>query len=228
MYWEENKQTDKNHVVDDVVDLVFSIQCKCLPVDNVYALSEAVQKVLPWLHDESTAGMHSIHGAASGNGWIRPEDPDALLHLSRRTKFELRVPEHRVEDARALEGKTLNVAGYSVDVKAATVRPLSKITILFSRYLATDENTENEEQIIEWVAQQLKLLGVTPRKMLCGTEHFIQAPEGPIRTRSLMLADLEIEESLIIQRNGLGPHRDLGCGLFVPHKGINDLREEKD
>ena len=109
MYWEDDKQSEKNYVVDDVVDLVFSIQCKCLPVDHIHALSESVQDVLPWLRDESSAGVHSIYGAASGNGWIRPEEPDALLHLSRRTKFELRVPEHRVDDARQLEGKTLNV-----------------------------------------------------------------------------------------------------------------------
>jgi len=228
MYWEEDKQADKTHIVDDVVDLVFSIECKCLPVDHTHALSESVQEVLPWVRDESTAGVHSIYGAASGNGWIRPENPDELLHLSKRTKFELRVPGHRVDDARQLEGKTLNVAGYSVGIKTAVVRPLSKITILFSRYMATDKDTADEEQVIEWAAEQLSLLDIKPRKILCGTEHFIQTPEGQIRTRSLMLADLEIEESLRLQKHGIGPHRHLGCGLFLPHKGINDIREEKE
>lgn len=226
MYWEEDKQAEKKYTTDDVVDLVFSIQCKCLPVDHVHALSEAVQKILPWLSEEPAAGMHSIHVAASGNGWLRPENPDELLYLSRRTRFELRVPAHRVEEAQKLEGHTLNVGGHSIDIKSATVRPLSTITILFSRYLATENNMEDEEQVLVWVSQQLNLLGIKPRKMLCGTEHSIQTPGGPIRTRSLMLADLEIEESLILQRVGLGPHRHLGCGLFKPHKNINDLRAE--
>ena len=147
MYWEEDKQAEKKHITGDVVDLVFSIQCKCLPVDHIHALSESVQKILPWLRDEKTAGIHSIHGAASGNGWMRPEDPSELLHLSRRTKFELRVPEHRIEDARLLEGKTLDVAGYPVEFETATVRPLSTITILLCRYLATDEDTADEKQL---------------------------------------------------------------------------------
>jgi CRISPR-associated protein Cas6 len=228
MYWEEDKQAEKTYVTDDVVDLVFSIQCKCLPVDHVHGLSESVQKVLPWLRDETNAGVHSIHVAASGNGWLRPENPDELLYLSRRTKLELRVPGHRVEEARSLEGQTLNVAGHSLEINAATVRPLSTITILLCRYLATDKNTEDESQVLDDVAGQLKSLGITPRKILFGTENFIHTPSGPIRTRSLMLANLEIEESLILQRKGLGPHRHLGCGLFIPHKHINDLRAEQD
>jgi CRISPR-associated protein Cas6 len=228
MYWEEDKQAENTHVTDDVVDMVFSIQCKCLPVDHVHALSESIQQILPWLVEEDTAGIHSIHVAASGNGWIRPEDPNELLHLSHRTKFELRVPKHRIEDARLLEDKKLVVAGHSLEIKTATVRPLSTITILLCRYLATDENTDDEEQVLESVAEQLNLLGIAPRKIMCGIENIIQTPEGLIRTRSLMLADLEIEESLILQRKGLGPHRHLGCGLFIPHKHINDLRAEQD
>ena len=228
MYWEENKPAEKAHVIDDVVDMVFSIQCKCLPVDHVHALSESIQQILPWLVDEETAGIHSIHGAASGNGWMRPEDPNELLHLSHRTKFELRVPKHRIEDARLLENKKLIVAGHSLEIKTATVRPLSTITILLCRYLATDENTDDEEQVLGSVAEQLNSLNIAPRKIMCGIENIIQIPEGSIRTRSLMLADLETEESLMLQKKGLGPHRRLGCGLFIPHKHIDDLRGELD
>jgi len=228
MYWEEDKQAQQAYVTDDVVDMVFSIKCKCLPVDHAHALSESVQKILPWLRDETSAGLHSIHVAASGNGWIRPKGPDELLHLSHRTKLELRVPKHRVEDARLLEGKVLDVAGNLIEIKTATMRPLSTITILLCRYLATNVDTADEKQVLDWVAEQLKALGITPRKILFGIETFIQTPEGPIRTRSLMLADLEVEESLKLQRNGLGPNRHLGCGLFIPHKHINDLNAEKD
>ena len=226
MYWEEDKQTEDTYITDDVVDLVFSIKCKCLPVDHIYALSEEVQKILPWLRDDPLAGIHSIHGAASGNGWIRPNDPNELLHLSRRTKFELRVSGNRIEDARLLEGKILDVIGHQVEIQTATVRPMSTITILHCRYLATNVNTADEKQVLDEVAEQMKALGVTPRKILFGTENIIQVPSEKIRTRSLMLADLEVEESLKIQKKGLGPHRHLGCGLFIPHKHINDLREK--
>lgn len=227
MYWEEDKQ-EQQHVIDDVVDLVFAIQCKCLPVDHSHVLSESIQKVLPWLKDEPSAGVHPIHVAASGNGWMRPDDPDALLHLSRRTRLEVRVPKHRIDDARQLHGVTLDVKGYSVEVKESTVRPMSEITTLFARYLATDDNLGNEEEVLEWVVKQLGKLKIKPRKMLCGTEHYIDTPKGKIRTRSLMLADLEVEESIRLQEKGLGPFRNMGCGLFIPHKDIHDLRSKED
>ncbi|NCA73146.1 MAG: type I-MYXAN CRISPR-associated protein Cas6/Cmx6, partial [Sphingobacteriia bacterium] len=37
-------------------------------------------------------------------------------------------------------------------------------------------------------------------------------------------AVLTREESIRLQREGLGPHRGLGCGLFIPHKGIDPVK----
>jgi hypothetical protein len=41
----------------------------------------------------------------------------------------------------------------------------------------------------------------------------------------LMIADLEIEESVRLQQSGLGPYRHLGCGVFIPHKDINEIKK---
>jgi len=228
MYWEDDEQTEDVTAGSEVVDLVFGLNCRNLPVDHIFALSQAVQTVLPWLIDEPEAGLHAINVATSGNGWIRPEDPNALLHLSRRTRLELRVPSHRVDDAKKLEGAVLDVAGNVLEIKSATERPLATLTTLFARALSTDEDIAGEEQVLDWIYVQLKNLNINPRKMMCGTEHFIETPEARIRTRSLMIAGLEVEESLRLQQKGLGPHRHLGCGLFIPHKGIDDLRKKDD
>ena len=42
-----------------------------------------------------------------------------------------------------------------------------------------------------------------------------------IFTRSLMIADLKPDESVRLQKQGIGEGRNLGCGIFVPHKGID-------
>ena len=114
---------------------MFSISCRSLPVDHAHALSRAIQAALPWFADEADAGLHTIHGADSGNGWMRPEDPHALLQLSRRTKLTLRLPKHRLNDAEALLGRTLDVAGNALRLDKLTVRTLSRITTLFSRHV---------------------------------------------------------------------------------------------
>ena len=228
MYWQEDTDDEAPRVADDVVDLVFALSCKSLPVDHVYPLFEAVHAVLPWLLDEPSAGVHAVNVAASGNGWIRPAGPDELLYLSRRTRFELRVPRHRIADARQLEGKTLDVNGHSFGLQGATERPLSSMTTLFARHLATDQNLVHEEDVLQWASAQLKSQGINPRKMLCGTSHTIETPDKQIGTRSLMIAELEVAESLQLQQQGLGPYRHLGCGLFIPHREFNDLRKKKE
>jgi CRISPR-associated protein Cas6 len=188
-------------------------------VDHAYALAEAVRGILPWLDEERGAGVHPIHVAESGNGWMRPQGGEEMLYLSRRTKLVLRLPSHRLDDGKALSGRRLEVAGEPLDVGAASVRLLSDITTIFSRYVVSPAGLDEEAFIAE-AAEELKSIGVRPRKMLCGIEKAIATPEGELRTRSLMLADLSVEESIELQQRGLGPHRWLGCGLFIPHKDI--------
>jgi hypothetical protein len=38
-----------------------------------------------------------------------------------------------------------------------------------------------------------------------------------------MLTELSRQESVVLQQRGLGPLRQLGCGLFIPHKDMKDL-----
>lgn len=219
MYWEETRAPEEYIVPDDVIDLVFSITCRCLPVDHAHALSQALREDLPWLNREKGAGVHPIHVAETSHGWIRPQGPNELLYLSRRTKMVLRLPKHRIKDAGRLIGKILDVAGHSLQVNKFAVRSLSTITTIFSRRIAAQGN-DDEEAFLNDVVQQLGAMGIRPKKMLCGMEKTISTPEKDIKTRSLLIADLNVEESVRLQQRGLGLHRHLGCGLFIPHKDI--------
>jgi len=221
MYWQETSQETKA-IRDDVVDVAFGITCTTLPVDHAWALSRAVLNVLPWLAEESGAGVHTIHVAESGNGWMRPEGRDALLYLSRRTKLTLRVPQRRIEDARLLRGNELDIDGHSLSVGEGAVRALATNPAVFARYVVT-EGTVDENAFLSEALATLRTMGVRPRKMLCGIERIIRTPAGSLHTRSLMLADLSPEESVTLQAEGLGPERTLGCGLFLPHKDIQEI-----
>jgi len=56
----------------------------------------------------------------------------------------------------------------------------------------------------------------------------IATPSETFQSRSLMLAGLTREQSLLLQQSGLGARRKLGCGLFIPHKDIGDLQSRPD
>ena len=222
MYWQDETKDEHSVVPDDVVDLVFQIECRALPVDHAWALSQAVCAALPWLALEPNAGVHSIHVAESGNGWKRPENAGDLLCLSRRTKLVLRTPQQRVDAAHALVGRQLDVAGHELRVEKASLRPLSALTTIFSRYVVSADGLD-ETAFLQRTLLDLDALGVRPKKMLCGLEKVIVTPEQPLHTRSLMLAGLTQRESVTLQQRGLGPRRLLGCGLFIPHKDIREV-----
>ncbi len=225
MFWQENSERKKFVVPDTIVDVVFNIDCRCLPIEHTHALSSALRAALQWLDDVEDAGVHMIHGAESGNGWMRPDGSqgDALLYLSRRTKLELRVPKERVADVRALTGRTLDIEGHPLTVHDGQVRLLSNITTLFSRHVIADAD-QDEESFLRTSSAQLQALGVRCGKMLCGRSHDIELPSERLFTRSLMLAELSVEHSILLQQKGLGAGRKLGCGLFLPHKDIKAVR----
>jgi CRISPR-associated protein Cas6 len=226
MYWnDDNRKEPAYQVPDDIVDVSFAIRCPTIPLDHAHALSAQLLELMPWLGKESGAGVHLIHGAASGNGWMRPEDTgNGLLHLSRRARMRLRIPSHRVDEARGLTGRQLDISGHPLEIGKSDVHLLSSLPTLFARHVITDGQT-GEEQFLEWAMSVLKGMDINCRKMLCGITHTLQFPGGPVHTRSLMVADLEPGESVRLQQSGLGEGREFGCGLFIPHKGIKPVKE---
>lgn len=225
MYWSESNSKTRFIVPDRLVDLGFKINCTRLPIDHAYALAQALFANLPWLEHEEGAGIHSIHGAASGNGWYRPQKGEnAVLHLPRRTRLYLRLPKDRVADAIKLTGVVLDIEGFRAEVGPSAIRKLSPLTTIFSRYVVAD-GTSNEEEFIRWTADQLRDFEVTARKLMCGLPNMIKTPNRLISTRSVMLAELDVEDSIRLQEHGIGSARQLGCGLFLPHKGIHSWQD---
>ena len=228
MYWDDQEEKKKQFVVpDDIVDVSFKVQCKQLPLDHAYELSQVIQQALPWFANEEQTGIHLIHGAESGNGWIRPEDPDALLSLSRRTRFMLRVPKHRIDETFRLAGQKFHVAGNELLLSAPNEKPLSALTTIFARYVAAN-NIDDEELFLNQSAQLLKGKGIKVKKMMCGRAHVLRMPSDDLFTRSLMIDGLEVEESVHLQQHGLGEGRLYGCGIFLPHKGIEAVGEAQE
>lgn len=224
MYWQEDNAPEKTAGSDAVVDLVYKMRCRCLPVDHAQALSTALLEHLPWLKDTKGAGMHPISIPETGNGWMRPEGEDELLHLSRRTKLILRAPSQHIDAAAELTGKTLDVAGYELEILSMEPRPLLALETLFSLYNVITEGMD-EEAFMQGVVEELASIGVTPRKMLPGKGRRMRCAEGDLQTLSLMIADLTHEESLKIQHQGIGQHQHMGCGLFIPQKSIAEVHD---
>jgi CRISPR-associated protein Cas6 len=188
-------------------------------------------EALPLLGEDDRCAIHSIHLAGSQNGWERP-DPSLgqKLILSRRTKLTLRVPqEHKTQIEQALNGVTLDVDGHPLTIGKAKPKTLSRQGTIFARHIALEPGEESDENaFLTRIVKDLKSRGIRVKKALCGITQQIETPDGPLLTRSVMLADLPPEQSVQLQQEGLGSHRHLGCGIFLPHKGIDAVKKQED
>ena len=189
-----------------MVDMVFPLAGHSLPRDHAQALQQALQQALPWLPDEPQAGIHSVK-LVSG--------VENLALLSQRTRLLLRLPRERVGAAQALAGRMIEVSGCTVQLGAPHLRELLPHTTLYAPAVAAPG--ADEAAFMQAVAGELQTLAVRSQTV-CGKRHSRQLQGQTLTTFSLMLHALSLADSLRLQEQGLGPHRLLGCGIFVPHK----------
>lgn len=228
MYWnDDSDQKPAYEVPDNIVDVNFKIKCPHLPLDHAHQLSSAVIAELPWIEDDKRAGIHLIHGAESGNGWIRPTNPDELIYPSRRTLFTIRTPQEYVENVKQLDGKSLPVCDTNIEFSKPSIRKLSRLTTLFARYILA-EQVEDEEVFLNEMAELLSSKNIKPKKMMSGRATTLTFPNEIFRVRSLMIDGIDITESVQLQEEGLGEGRKFGCGLFLPHKGIDAVGDAQE
>lgn len=191
----------------DVVDLAFTLRGEAIFPDYADSLARAVSSALGWIEGEQRAGIHPIRGAT--------ESGDRLM-LSRRAQLVLRLPAARIDEARTLSGSRLELGG-DVEVGESVVRPLSPYHVLYSPFVTTGH--EDEQDFLA-AATQLVAAASIECKLIVGKRRAAAYKTSYINGHSLMLHGLSPEHSLLVQSIGVGEHRLLGCGVFVPHKSI--------
>lgn len=193
-----------------MVDVVFSLEEGSFPDGHADALSLAVRRALPWFDDEPEAGILPLSGVAHGN--------NGVCFVGRRSRLALRLPIHRSASADSLAGTRLDLDGSWLTLGKSAMRPLYPARgVVYSHIVSVGTDDE-----IEFLAQCRALLaarGLAPQ-LISGKARELRTAEALVRGFSLMLHGLAAAESLAVQESGLGTHRALGCGLFIPHKSV--------
>lgn len=195
-----------------MIDLAFALQGRTLPREHRHLLADAIERVLPWLPADRGTGIHRLNVVA-GEG-----DIDLI---SGRTRLTLRVPRERAADAAALTATELDVGGHRLMVGAAQTRELLAHGTLYAHLVTLDslcgslERADEEASLMSTIESELAAMHVRSRP-ICGRWRAVDGCD--LLGCSLMLDGLEPADSLRVLERGLGSHRRLGCGLFVPHK----------
>lgn len=196
-----------------VTDIHFELEGNLLPRDHGHALFLELSRLLPWLAEEELAAVHHIHGAETGK--------DNLLILNRRAKLVVRIPASRESDLQTtLTGQTIVVGGFKLAIGKGKSKPLTRHTPLYAHCVTT--GSEDEETFTRDVIRMLDELKITTR-FICGRRQSIATAEGMVYGYSLMLNDLPVDQSILVQQRGMGGNRKIGCGIFIPHKSTNAL-----
>ncbi|MFO1218311.1 MAG: type I-MYXAN CRISPR-associated protein Cas6/Cmx6 [Burkholderiaceae bacterium] len=190
-----------------VVDAAFALRGRMLPRDPASALAAALAAQLPWLGDPQQCGIHRVKLVAGTS---------ALALLSQRTRLILRVPRERLGELAVLAGASLDVDGQRVQLGAPQVHELLPHGTLYAPLVASGH--ADEIAFVAEAGEALARLGVRGR-LICGRRGQV----GPASGFSLMIDGLASADSLCVQTHGLGPHRTLGCGVFVAHRSAAAL-----
>ncbi len=222
--WEE----DEKVLLKDssqMIDIAFHIKCKTLPYDHAYELSQAITKLLPWMDKIEHAGIQTLHGPDSGNGWVRSENEE--IFLSKRTRLLLRVPRSEINKTQKIEGSTIKVSGSEIIIGKSVVKSFLVVRDLICRFVLC-EGIQTEEEFLSDIKNELKNNNILIKKAICGKSKSLTINGNKKYTRSLMIADLSKENSILLQDLGVGKGRIFGCGIFLPHKSIDAVANFKE
>ena len=211
-----------------IIDVSFpTIGTGAIPRQHGLALYGALCRALPSLHGAEWLGVHPLSGKVGA-------DADMLMPTA-NAALRLRIPVERLTALLPLMGVTLSVAGHPLQLGAPTVFPLAPSSSLDARIVVlklTDapksQSSSEDREVLDNAAlaaryqtelsRQAQRLGISSEPVLCGREE-LRVHGKRIVGFSVRFGSLSADESLALQRHGLGGKRRMGCGIFRPTRG---------
>jgi CRISPR-associated protein Cas6 len=189
-----------------MIDVVFPLHGHALPRDHRWLLAEALAEALPALAADAQAAVHPVK--------LVPGTGDPAL-LSARARLVLRVRRDAAPQALALDGRTLAIAGCEIRLGTPQWRELLPHGTLYAHFV--DAGEVDEAGFLAAVGDELDRLQVRSQRV-CGRAQALRGPARTLHGYSLMLHGLREAGALRVLEHGLGAHRWMGCGVFVPHR----------
>lgn len=190
----------------DRVDLEFNLVGTVVPRDHGYALFGAIASVLGDLHGVKWLAVHPLSGTPTVDG---------KLALQRRSGgLQVRVEPAYIPRVLALAGKTLDIDGHRVQVGVSRIYALRPEPSLSARMVVI-KGFQEPEAFVGAVQRQLDILGVKAEIEL-GRRRVITIAGDKVVGFGVALHGLSDEDSLTVQRAGIGGRQRMGCGIFGP------------
>jgi CRISPR-associated protein Cas6 len=198
--------------VTPMVDLRYPIlQGSVLEVDHGHALYLALCAACAGIARIPGLGVHPVRGV--------PGDRKGDLLLTDESEVRLRIPAASAPLLRELAGILLNVGGHGLQLGEPSLQPLAPESALWARtvtiHFQNPFRAAAQAQLEQRFAQDFPWGGL--RVLRARTIRF----EGrQLIGFEVAVRNLSPQASLLLQGQGFGGRRALGCGLFVPFPAV--------
>ena len=195
-----------------MVDLCYPIlQGGALEVDHGHDLYLALRAACAGIVRIPGLGVHAVRGV--------PGDRKGDLLLTGESEVRLRMPAGSAPLVGELEGALLNVGGRGLQLGEPRIRPLAPVSALWARTVTIHFQNPCRP------AAQAQLEQRFAQDFPWGSLRILRARTVRFEGRQLIgfevaVRSLAPQASLLLQSQGFGGRRVLGCGLFVPFPAV--------
>ena len=209
----ETQAKQQNDCQSVFVELSFGITGGTLPADHGYGLYSAIAHLCPMVHEQGGISIATISGEPDRQGKI---------FLSKSSQLKIRLPYEadKIAQILPLAGQTLKIGTHSIQLSIPQIFPLRAFDKLRSR-IVTIKKFQDPEPFLEAVKRQMDALGIQGNAFVPLHEagqpsrKAIKIKTFSVVGFSVVVTDLNDEDSLKLQAYGLGGKHRMGCGIFT-------------
>ena len=187
------------------VELRFPILGAALPCDHGRAVFRAISRLIP---EAGSAGWLLVKAVRG----IR--QPCCSLESFPKAQLSMRLPQSRVSLMLKLSDKRIDIGKCSLRFGTPEISLLKPSSSLYAKCVAINGCVAPDE-FLDRLVWKLDEMGIDGEIEL-GSRRRFRAGRRVIIGFALTLHDLSDEGSIALQEQGLGNHRHLGCGFFLP------------
>jgi CRISPR-associated protein Cas6 len=196
------------------VDLSFSVMGKSLPIDHGYGLFSALTHWQQELHRLESLSITAISGIPAEQG---------MMQLTDRSRLLIRLPVDKVPLVYPLASKSISIGKHKIRFGIPQMDFLQPAPRLRS-HLVVIKGYQEPESFLAAAQRHLEQRGIqgnlriltkadgTPKRKSIKIKRFTVVGFG------LEMTQLSDEDSLTLQKKGIGGKHRMGCGVFLPVK----------
>ncbi|MEN3336160.1 MAG: hypothetical protein V7641_5525 [Blastocatellia bacterium] len=187
------------------VELRFPLMGVALPCDHGQAMFRAISRLIP---------------EAASAGWLLVKDVRSVRQSSIAipnvlpARLRMRLPQSRVSLMLELAHRRLQVGSHPVRLGTPEISLLRPCSSLYAKCVVIN-GCATAGAFLDALVWRLDEMGIAD-EIDIGPQRRFRAGRRSVIGFALTLHDLSEENSIALQEQGLGNHRHLGCGFFVP------------